>query len=389
MNRTNTKEDALVSVVPVDDRDTVAALGTDLRHVLVIGGAGYVGSVLVRDLLDRFDHVTVMDAFLFGDEGVREITRDARVDIVRGDLRDIEAIVRAARDADAVVHLGGLVGDPACALDERLTLEVNLESTRTIVRAARGLGVRRFVFASSCSVYGSSPDLLDEDSPLEPVSLYATSKMESERIILEFQREDFAPVILRFGTFYGLSPRPRFDLIVNMLAAKASGEGAISVFGGGQWRPFVHVADGSDAIIRALTAPEADVTGEIFNVGSERENYTIQQVADVVAEIIPGTAIETLEDRQDPANYRVSFEKIRNVLGFEPRHSLREAIDEIHRAVSSGSVSYLAERYSNVRAMASVVAEESATGVQPPLGETDATASATASATATDSNGHR
>jgi nucleoside-diphosphate-sugar epimerase len=376
MNRSDTKEDALVSVPAVDHEEPVELPGTDLRHVLVIGGAGYVGSVLVRDLLERFDHVTVMDAFLFGDEGVRDVTGDARVDIVRGDLRDIEAIVRAARDADAVVHLGGLVGDPACALDQRLTLEVNLESTRTIVRAARGLGVRRFVFASSCSVYGSSSDLLDEESPLEPVSLYATSKMESERIILEFRREDFAPVILRFGTFYGLSPRPRFDLIVNMLAAKASAEGAISVFGGGQWRPFVHVADGSDAILRALAAPEADVTGQVFNVGSERENYTIRQVADIVAEIVPGTTIETVEERQDPANYRVSFEKIRNVLGFEPRHSLRDAIEEIHRAVSSGSVSYLAERYSNVRAMASVVAEESANGAQPPLPATDAVAAA-------------
>jgi nucleoside-diphosphate-sugar epimerase len=181
--------------------------------------------------------------------------------------------------------------------------------------------------------------------------------MESERIILEFERDDFAPVILRFGTFYGLSPRPRFDLIVNMLAAKASAEGAISVFGGGQWRPFVHVADGSQAIMRALAAPDEAVSGEVFNVGSDRQNYTIRQVADLVAQVIHGTEIEVVEDRHDPANYRVSFEKIKRVLGFRPRHTLREAIREIHRAVSSGSVSYAADRYSNVRAMATVVGD--------------------------------
>jgi len=141
---------------------------TDLEHVLVIGGAGYVGSVLVRDLLDRFEHVTVMDAFLFGDEGIRDILEDPRVSIARGDLRDIEAIVRAARDADAVVHLGGLVGDPACALDQRLTLEVNLEATRTIVRAARGLGVRRFVFASSSASTGRAPISSMKSRPSTP-----------------------------------------------------------------------------------------------------------------------------------------------------------------------------------------------------------------------------
>jgi len=209
--------------------------------------------------------------------------------------------------------------------------------------------------------------------------------MESERIILEYEREDFVPVILRFGTFYGLSPRPRFDLIVNMLAAKASAEGAISVFGGSQWRPFVHVSDGARAILRSLSAPEADVSGQVFNVGSERENYTIQQVAELVANEIPGTTIEVVEDRQDPANYRVSFEKIRRVLGFDSERSLSDAVREIHAAVSSGSVSYLAERYSNVRAMAAVVSANPSNGSLPILTSNDGAETASAM---TNGNGH-
>jgi len=354
MNRLEVGEQASADVAAATEEMSPASVQP--AHVLVIGGAGYLGSVLVRTLLERVEHVTVMDAFLFGEEGIRDIAEDPRINVVRGDLRDLEAIVRACRDADAVVHLGGLVGDPACALDRQLTIDVNLEATRTIVRAARGLGVQRFVFASSCSVYGSSDDLLDEDSPLEPVSLYAASKMESERILLEFQREDFAPVILRFGTFYGLSPRPRFDLIVNMLAAKAATEGAITVFGGDQWRPFIHVVDGCRAIVAALLAPVDDVAGEIFNVGSDRENHTIREVAELVREELPRTRVDILEDQQDPANYRVSFDKIKRTLGFEPEHRLEEAIREIHVAIASGSLEdYSAERYSNVRAMAAVV----------------------------------
>lgn len=354
MNRLEVGEQVSADVAAATEEMSPASVQP--AHVLVIGGAGYLGSVLVRTLLERVERVTVMDAFLFGEEGIKDIADDPRIDVVRGDLRDLEAIVRACRDADAVVHLGGLVGDPACALDRQLTIDVNLEATRTIVRAARGLGVQRFVFASSCSVYGSSDDLLDEDSPLEPVSLYAASKMESERILLEFQRDDFAPVILRFGTFYGLSPRPRFDLIVNMLAAKAATENAITVFGGDQWRPFIHVIDGCRAIVAALLAPVDDVAGEVFNVGSDRENHTIREVAELVREELPRTRVDILEDQQDPANYRVSFDKIKRTLGFEPEHRLEEAIHEIHVAIASGSVEdYSAERYSNVRAMAAVV----------------------------------
>jgi nucleoside-diphosphate-sugar epimerase len=354
MNRVEVGEQVSVDVAAATDEISPAAVKP--AHVLVIGGAGYLGSVLVRTLLERVERVTIMDAFLFGEEGIRDVAGDPRIEIVRGDLRDLEAIVRACRDADAVVHLGGLVGDPACALDRQLTIEVNLEATRTIVRAARGLGVHRFVFASSCSVYGSSEDLLDEDSPIEPVSLYAASKMESERILLEALREDFAPVILRFGTFYGLSPRPRFDLIVNMLAAKAATEGAITVFGGDQWRPFIHVEDGCEAIVAALLAPVGDVAGQVFNVGSDRENHTIREVAELVREEMPRTRVDILEDQQDPANYRVSFDKIKRVLGFEPEHRLEDAIRDIHAAIASGSVEdYSAERYSNVRAMAAVV----------------------------------
>ena len=334
------------------DADPRGSAATLPRHVTVIGGAGYVGSVLIRKLLRQIPAVTVMDALMFGDEGVRDLMDEPGFNVVRGDLRDIESIVRSLRDADAVVHLGGLVGDPACALDESLTMEINMESTRMIAETARGLGVERFVFASSCAVYGATDELLDEESALAPVSVYARSKMESERLLLDLADETFAPSILRFGTFFGLSPRNRFDLVVNMLTAKAVTEGGITVFGGGQWRPFVHVEDGSEAIVRCLAAPIETVRGRVYNVGSDEENHTMLEVADRIAALVPGALVIREPAAKEEPNYRVSFRRIREELGFVAEHSLDDAVLEIVDAIHAGEVEdYKDARYSNYASM--------------------------------------
>jgi len=319
------------------------------RHVLVIGGAGYIGPPLIERLLADGCKVRVLDLLLYGSEPIAHLMQHPRFELLKGDFRDVEFVIRAMQDIDAVVHLGGLVGDPACALDEELTLEINVAATRMIAEAARGVGVRRFVFASSCSVYGASDGTLTEDSPLNPVSLYARSKIEGEKVLLELMSPEFSPILLRFSTIYGLAPRPRFDLVVNLFAAKACADGEIQVFGGDQWRPFVHVNDVGEAIRLCLFSRLDLTAGRVFNVGSEQQNYTIAQVAELVHEELPEIRVVMNGADVDQRDYKVSFERIKHELGFEPRMTVQDGIREIIDALKSGRVlNYKDPRYSNV-----------------------------------------
>ena len=323
-----------------------------VRNILVIGGAGYIGSILVRKLLDRGYDVTALDALLYGDEGIRDLYGRPRLQFIHGDFRDIEVIVKALRFTDAVVHLGALVGDPACALDEKLTLEINLAATRMIAEAARGFGVQRFIFASTCSVYGASDQFLDEHSALNPVSLYARTKMDSERVLVGLNHDRFVPVILRFGTVYGLSPRPRFDLVINLLAARAVCEKSITIFGGDQWRPFIHVDDAAEAILKCLEAPLHAIKGQVFNVGSDDQNYQIAQLGDIIKELMPDVQVIHQGDDVDKRNYRVSFARIRKRLDFTPRRSVADGILEIKAAIEDDRIpDYRDACYSNYKTL--------------------------------------
>jgi nucleoside-diphosphate-sugar epimerase len=319
-----------------------------IHHVLVIGGAGYIGSMLCRELLRRGYSVRVLDALLYGQESLAELADHPRFQLVEGDSRDVSAVCRAMLDMDAVIHLGELVGDPACALDEKLTLEINLAATRMVAEAAQGCGVKRFVYASSCSVYGASDEVSDERSVLRPVSLYARAKIGAEQLLLGLNGADFHPVILRFATVYGLSPRPRFDLVVNLLTAKAVRDSEIPIFGGDQWRPFVHVADVAQAIICCLEAPLVSVKARVFNVGADEQNHTIAQVGALIQRTIPQAQLLKQEDTTDRRNYHVSFARIRRELGFTPQHTMEGAVREIAAALRSGRITeYQDKRYSN------------------------------------------
>jgi len=323
-----------------------------VRTVLVIGGGGYIGSALLPRLLDHGLRVRLLDLMLFGDEPIGQCINHENLEIIRSDFRQIDSIVQAMRGVDAVIHLGAIVGDPACSVDEELTVDVNLMATRVIAEVARGEGVQRMVFASTCSVYGAGDEILSEQSALRPVSLYARTKLASERVLQELASLDFAPVILRFGTIYGLSGRTRFDLVINLLTAKAIRDGEITIFGGDQWRPFVPVDDAARAVFKALTAPLPAVRNEIFNVGSDEQNFTISQVGDIIADLIPGSKVVSMGEDTDRRNYRVDFAKTRKVLGFEPEWTVEKGVRQVEAAIGAGFVKdYKEARYSNLKSL--------------------------------------
>lgn len=321
-----------------------------INNVLVLGGAGYIGSALIPKLLEKGYRVRLVDLLLFGTEPIKEVIENPNLEIMKGDFRQIDIMVEAMRDIDAVIHLGAIVGDPACALDEELTIEINLMATKMIAEIAKGHGVERFIFASTCSVYGASDNVLDESSELNPVSLYARSKIASERVLMKMADERFAPVILRFSTIYGFSGRTRFDLVVNLLTAKAIVEGEITVFGGNQWRPFVHVDDAAFAVFKVLRAPLSAVNGEIFNVGSDEQNYTISDVGDLIKKIVPDSKVINMGSDTDVRNYKVSFQKIRKNIEFLPNWSVEKGIRQVYDAFKDGKIAdYKDARYSNVK----------------------------------------
>jgi nucleoside-diphosphate-sugar epimerase len=325
-----------------------------IERILVIGGAGYIGSILVQKLLKRGYHVRVLDKLFFGTEPIEEALKSSRFELVQGDFRNIETVVSAIQGVDAVVHLGGLVGDPACALDEQLSIEINSLATRMIAAAAKGYGVQRFLFASTCSVYGAGDEVFDEKSKLNPVSLYAKTKIDSENVLLEMNDDNFTPVILRFATIYGLSPRPRFDLVVNLLVAKAMFEGEITIFGGDQWRPFLHVDDAAEALLHCLEAPHSVVKGQIFNIGSDTQNFQINQIGEIIKHFVPQAKLIHKGEDTDRRNYHVRFDRLKNLLNFVPKKTIEDGIKEIQESIANGQiVDYRDRHYNNYVFLAS------------------------------------
>jgi nucleoside-diphosphate-sugar epimerase len=321
----------------------------DPNKVLVIGGAGYIGSALVEKLLKRGMKVTVLDALHFGKEPLARVAGHPNLTLVSEDFRHIEALTRTMSGMGSVIHLAGLVGDPACAVDSDLTVDINVTGTKLVAEIAKARGVRRFIFASSCSVYGACDDIVDEESRLNPQSLYARSKVASEVLLGSLNSSEFAVTCLRFATVYGISGRTRFDLVVNLLCAKAVRDNVITVYGADQWRPFVHVDDVAKAIVVALEAPVDLVAGEAFNVGSDSQNYTLGELAELIRKQVTGAEITNDPDFVDKRNYRVSFEKIRSRLGFEPDWALEHGIAQVTALMRTNRVGHYSQpTYSNV-----------------------------------------
>jgi nucleoside-diphosphate-sugar epimerase len=314
------------------------------KRVLVVGGAGYLGSVLTQRLLRRGFRVRVLDSFIYGRRSLASLAADGNLEIIEGDLRNIHTCVNSLTDIDAVILLAAIVGDPASKIRPTETIETNVLAAQALASACKLHHIHRFIYASTCSVYGVGAKLLDEDAPLNPVSLYARTKIESERTILGMGDEYFSPTILRMGTLYGCSPRMRFDLVVNTMSMKSFVDGRIQVFGGRQWRPLLGVEDAADVYIRCLEADLQDVGNQVFNVGSDEQNYQIDSVAEIIGTALGGILIARDNSNLDARDYRVSFSKLSRKLGYASQQTIEGAARQIFEMLRSGVIRDPAQR---------------------------------------------
>lgn len=319
------------------------------RHVLVVGGAGYVGNVLVRRLLSAGVGVRVLDCLMF-DHGaaIAPLFDNRAFSFVNGDLRDPAAVERSLDGITDVVLLAALVGDPLCKKFPEIAREVNADGARNLIDSLDGRGIGNFVFTSTCSNYGlrDTDEPATEEADLSPVSLYAETKVEIEQHLLSRRDEiDFCATPLRISTAHGLSARMRFDLTINEFAqAMAAGEDLL-VYDADTWRPYAHVEDISKAIMTVMEADRDLVRGEVFNVGHSDQNYTKRMVVEAIQDALDGAgSVSYKEGGTDPRNYKVSFEKIRETLGFEPDYTVPHTIASICAAVQAGAYDDLAER---------------------------------------------
>ena len=308
--------------------------------ILVTGGAGYLGSVLCRKLLDKGYQVRVIDGLWYGKEAIEDLLQNKDFELIEGDIRNLVVTVKALKGIDGVIHLASIVGMPASSIEPKTSEEVNYLATKNIAELCQLHNINTYIFASTCSVYGYQPnELITEKSHLGPLDFYATQKYLSERAIGWLNH---APTILRFGTLFGLSTRMRFDLVINLFVAQALKEGKITVQGGKQHRPFLHVSDAADSIIFSL---EKNLTG-IYNVISK--NYTILEAAEEISKVT-GCEIKISKEEEDNRDYKVSAEKLK-LTGFEPKQTIDDAIKEISDAFANGTlINYKEDKYSNYK----------------------------------------
>ncbi len=329
-----------------------------IQQVLVTGGAGYVGSVLVPKLLADGRHVRVIDWYLFHHDPLADYVNDPRLEQVRGDIRDEVALRRALQGCDAVIHLACVANDPCFELDPQLSRSINFDAFEPLVRLAKEAGVKRFIYASTSSVYGVSDEPeVTEDHPLVPITDYNRFKGMCEPVLFDHTSSDFVGTVIRPATVCGISPRQRLDLTVNILTTHAVERGRITVFGGSQQRPNIHIDDITDLYARLLREPADRVADRTWNAGYQnmRVDEIAQLVRRVVLEACPDVndiAIDTTPS-DDLRSYHISSKRIERDLGFRPRHTIEDAVREVTGALLAGDLPGALEdpRYYNVKTM--------------------------------------
>ena len=309
--------------------------------ILVTGGAGYIGSVLVPELLVRGEKVRVFDKLYFGKDSLQDVLN--RIDLVQGDIREFDE--RILDGVTGVIHLAALSNDPCSEYNPEANMQINFQATENLAKACKQKGIKRFVYASSCSVYYTldpHDDLKDEETPVNPTAPYSLSKHMAEKVLKALADDNFCPVMLRKGTVFGQSPRMRYDLVVNTFVKDAQQKGRLTVTAGGEmWRPLLDIKDAADAYIQCLKAPEDKVKGQVFNV--VHKNYRVLELAHWVKEVLNAKKQIEVDVKYFPPtasrSYRVSFDKIKGAIGFEARRGIAQAANEMWEVID-GKVTY-------------------------------------------------
>lgn len=316
-----------------------------MKNILVTGGAGYVGSGVLRDLLFSGYRVTCIDNLMFGGESLLDIWHNKNFKFINCDINNHDDldIIFSNNKFDAVIHLAAIVGDPACKLYSELAIKTNWETSKKLLEKSKNNGVSKFIFASTCSNYGKMDDpkaFVDENSKLAPVSLYAELKVKFENYILnEIEKaSEFSVTSLRFSTVYGISPRMRFDLTVNEFTKDLALGKELVVFGEQFWRPYCHVKDFSNAFITILNSKKEKVAYNVYNVGNTSENYTKKMLVNEIKKILPDAKIKYVAKNDDPRDYRVNCDKIKKELGFKTSMTVPDGIKEIKRVIQENII---------------------------------------------------
>ena len=319
------------------------------QSVFITGGAGYVGAMLVPRLLQEGHRVTVLDLMIYGED---VLPKNPALTLIKGDIRNQELMKSSIPGHDVVIHLACISNDPSFELNPELGKSINLDPFRPMVEISKNAGVKRFFYASSSSVYGIKDEPnVHEDMPLEPLTDYSVFKMNCEEILSEYQSDEFTTTTIRPATVCGYSPRQRLDVVVNILTNLAYHKREISVFGGAQLRPNIHIADMVEIYVVLLNAPKEKIAGEIFNGGYE--NYSVLQLAEAVRDVIGEDVVLKTTPTDDNRSYHVSSKKIANVLGFTASHTIKDAVSDIKNAFEKGFLpnSLEDEMYFNIKRM--------------------------------------
>ena len=322
-------------------------------NVLVTGGAGYIGSVLVRQLLNEGYKVRVFDSLKFGGESLYDVMLHPNFEFFKGDIRDSALVKKALHGMDAIAHLAAIVGDPACKKFSAEAKETNWTASVALFEAAEEARLKHFIFASTCSNYGKMPDpdsFVTENSALNPVSLYAELKVRFEEYLMEVKKDtDICSTALRFSTVYGFSPRLRFDLTVNEFTRNAAVNGVQEIWGAQFWRPYCHVNDLARSVTLVLKSPKEKIRSNVFNVGSTEENYNKGMIIEEVCKVVPGVKVNYVESSEDPRDYRVNFDKIRDELGYSITKRVPDGVKEIYTLIKTGIINDpFGEKFRNI-----------------------------------------
>ena len=304
-------------------------------QILVTGGGGYIGSVLVPRLLEEGYKVKVLDRFFFGKETLAKVVKNPNLTLIQDDIRWFDKAI--LKNVDVVMDLAALSNDPSGELDPQKTVEINLKGRVRVAKLSKEEGVKRYILASSCSTYGFRDGISDEESPINPLTTYAKANRSAEINTKKLANDKFAVTVLRFATVYGYSPRMRFDLAINGMVLGFFKNKKIPIMRDGmQWRPFIHVKDAAEAYIKVTQSPKEKINEELFNVGSDKQNYQILPLAKEIAKSIGVPFKKEWYGDPDTRSYKISFNKIKDSIGYTTNYSISDGTKEIYFALQKG-----------------------------------------------------